>query len=77
MGTNPGFPEEDIHIVRLVNALLADMACPGKIAHLSHRHLKSAQLEKPNIATYKWERIYNQIRPHQAPGYLTPAEYFD
>jgi transposase InsO family protein len=35
----------------------------------------SAQLEKLNIALYKWERVYNQIRPHQALDYLTPAEY--
>jgi putative transposase len=37
----------------------------------------SAQLEKLNIALYKWERVYNQIRPHQALGYLTPAEYIN
>ena len=22
-----------------------------------------------------WETVYNTIRPHQALGYLTPAEY--
>jgi putative transposase len=26
-------------------------------------------------ALREWERIYNTIRPHQALGYLTPAEY--
>jgi len=36
---------------------------------------ESAQLENLNIALYKWERVYNQIRPHQALDYLTPAEY--
>jgi transposase InsO family protein len=22
-----------------------------------------------------WEMVYNRVRPHQALGYLTPAEY--
>ena len=22
-----------------------------------------------------WETVYNTVRPHQALGYLTPAEY--
>ncbi|MGO9180248.1 MAG: integrase core domain-containing protein, partial [Candidatus Limnocylindrales bacterium] len=22
-----------------------------------------------------WETVYNHVRPHQALGYLTPAEY--
>jgi putative transposase len=35
----------------------------------------SPQLDKLNIALYKWEWVYNQIRPHQALDYLTPAEY--
>ncbi len=26
-------------------------------------------------ALREWERTYNTIRPHQALGYLTPAEY--
>jgi len=26
-------------------------------------------------ALLDWERTYNTIRPHQALGYLTPAEY--
>ena len=38
---------------------------------------KSAQIEKLNIDLYKWERVYNQIRPHQALDYLTPAEYIN
>jgi transposase InsO family protein len=29
------------------------------------------------IALYKWEKVYNQIRPHQALDYLTPAEYIN
>ena len=24
-----------------------------------------------------WETIYNTVRPHQALGYLTPAEFLD
>jgi transposase InsO family protein len=35
----------------------------------------SAQLDKLNIALYKWERVYNQIRPRHALDYLTLAEY--
>ena len=27
------------------------------------------------IALREWEHIYNHVRPHQALGYLTPAEY--
>lgn len=55
----------------------------GRVERAHRTHLEefyavipeSAQLEKLNIALYKWERVYNQIRPHQALGYLTPAEY--
>jgi transposase InsO family protein len=27
-----------------------------------------------NQALLEWERVYNTVRPHQAPGYLTPKE---
>jgi putative transposase len=55
----------------------------GRVERAHRTHLEefyavipdSAQLDKLNIALYKWERIYNQIRPHQALDYLTPAEY--
>jgi len=55
----------------------------GRVERAHRTHLEefyaiipeSAQLEKLNIALYKWERIYNHIRPHQALDYLTPAEY--
>lgn len=55
----------------------------GRVERAHRTHLEefyavipdSSQLEKLNIALYKWERIYNKIRPHQALDYLTPAEY--
>ena len=55
----------------------------GRVERAHRTHLeefyaiipKSAQLEKLNIDLYKWERVYNQVRPHQALDYLTPAEY--
>jgi putative transposase len=55
----------------------------GRVERAHRTHLeefyavipKSAQLEKLNIALYQWEWVYNQIRPHQALDYLTPAEY--
>lgn len=28
-----------------------------------------------NQALREWERVYNQVRPHQALGYLTPSQY--
>lgn len=34
----------------------------------------SSQLDKLNIAQYKKERVFDQIRPHQALDYLTHAE---
>lgn len=57
----------------------------GRVERAHRTHLeefyavipKSAQIEKLNIELYKWERIYNQIRPHQALDYLTPAEYIN
>ena len=35
---------------------------------------------EPDLASFQaglrdWETVYNTIRPHQALGYLTPAEY--
>jgi putative transposase len=30
-----------------------------------------------NQALLKCEQVYNTIRPHQAPGYLTPQEFMD
>jgi putative transposase len=55
----------------------------GRVERAHRTHLEefyalipeSAQLDKLNIDLYKWERVYNQIRPHQALDYLTPAEY--
>ena len=32
-------------------------------------------VEGLNEQLRKWERIYNEVRPHQALGYLTPAEW--
>jgi transposase InsO family protein len=57
----------------------------GRVERAHRTHLEefyaiipeSPQLEKLNIALYKWERVYNHIRPHQALDYLTPAEYID
>jgi transposase InsO family protein len=57
----------------------------GRVERAHRTHLEefyavipdSAQLDKLNIALYKWERVYNQIRPHQALDYLTPAEYIN
>ena len=55
----------------------------GRVERAHRTHLEefyaiipeSAQLDRLNIALYQWERVYNQIRPHQALDYLTPAEY--
>ena len=55
----------------------------GRVERAHRTHLEefyavipdSAQVDKLNIALYKWERVYNHIRPHQALDYLTPAEY--
>lgn len=57
----------------------------GRVERAHRTHLEefyavipeSAQLEKLNIDLYKWERVYNEIRPHQALDYLTPAEYIN
>jgi putative transposase len=57
----------------------------GRVERAHRTHLEefyavipnSAQLDKLNIALYQWERVYNQIRPHQALDYLTPAEYIN
>jgi transposase InsO family protein len=32
-------------------------------------------LPSPRPALRAWEEVYNTVRPHQALGYLTPAEY--
>jgi len=32
-------------------------------------------IEQLNSALHRWEQIYNVIRPHQALGYLTPAQF--
>jgi transposase InsO family protein len=34
-----------------------------------------AELEALQTALRAWEVVYNTVRPHQALGYLTPAEY--
>jgi putative transposase len=34
-------------------------------------------LDRRRRALLRWERTYNTIRPHQALGYLTPAEFVD
>lgn len=55
----------------------------GRVERAHRTHLeefyavipKSARLDDLNIDLYKWERVYNYVRPHQALDYLTPAEY--
>jgi putative transposase len=57
----------------------------GRVERAHRTHLEefyavipdNPQLDKLNIALYKWERVYNQIRPHQALDYLTPSEYIN
>ena len=34
-----------------------------------------AQAAADQVELRAWEAVYNTIRPHQALGYLTPAEY--
>ena len=33
------------------------------------------ELASLQVALLEWEHVYNHVRPHQALGYLTPAEY--
>ena len=33
------------------------------------------EIPELNQALLKWENVYNTIRPHQAPGYLTPQQF--
>jgi putative transposase len=55
----------------------------GRVERAHRTHLEEfyavipddPRIEQLNIALYKWERIYNQVRPHQALDYLTPKEY--
>jgi transposase InsO family protein len=55
----------------------------GRVERAHRTHLEEfyavipeeSRLDKLNIALYKWERVYNQVRPHQALDYLTPQEY--
>jgi len=35
------------------------------------------EVTKLNQQLIQWEKVYNTIRPHQALGYLTPAEYLN
>lgn len=57
----------------------------GRVERAHRTHLeefyavipKSAQIEMLNIDLYKWERVYNKIRPHQALDYLTPEMYIN
>jgi transposase InsO family protein len=50
-------------------------------SHLTHQEEFYDLVEIPdslaehNALLEEWERVYNEIRPHQALGYLTPNEY--
>ena len=35
------------------------------------------EIEELNKRLREWEHVYNHVRPHQALGYLTPAEYLN
>lgn len=55
----------------------------GRVERAHRTHLeefyavipRDSSIERLNIALYQWERVYNQIRPHQSLDYLTPQEY--
>lgn len=35
----------------------------------------SFELEELREKLLKWEEVYNTVRPHQSPGYLTPLDF--
>jgi transposase InsO family protein len=35
----------------------------------------SLEMKKLNRELRQWEKIYNTVRPHQSPGYLTPQQF--
>ncbi|MFC1979840.1 hypothetical protein ACFLVS_03130 [Chloroflexota bacterium] len=37
----------------------------------------SCEIRELNQALFEWEKVYNTIRPHQAPGYLTPQQFLE
>jgi putative transposase len=55
----------------------------GRVERAHRTHLeefyavipRDSSIERLNIALYQWERVYNQVRPHQSLDYLTPQEY--
>lgn len=52
-------------------------------AHRTHQeefydlHEIPDSLAEHNALLQEWERIYNDVRPHKALGYLTPNEYLE
>jgi len=34
-------------------------------------------IEEQNVALDGWNNTYNNFRPHQSLGYLTPKEYYE
>jgi hypothetical protein len=32
-------------------------------------------MKKLNRELRQWEKIYDTVRPHQSPGYLTPRQF--
>ena len=71
----PGCLKGGIHILPPQAARLGRARQPDP-----HRGVLRGDRRRPRLSglaagLVEWERMYNTVRPHQALGYLTPAEY--
>jgi transposase InsO family protein len=50
--------------------------CRGSTRYSRHRQA-GVELEPPQVALLDREMCFDTVRPHQALGYLTPAEWLE
>lgn len=63
----PHSPKQNAYVERAIRTEIDEFYLSAEVP---------AGLEEHNALLAAWDRVYNEVRPHQALGYMTPAAYY-
>lgn len=62
----PHCPKQNAYVERAIRTDIDEFYLFTEVPH---------EIDEHNSLLAAWDRVYNEVRPHQALGYLTPAAY--